>query len=80
MLNSAQVRLNLLKWSVEWTLKWYSLGSLKTLNRTDVDVYAELVNFYNTYYSANIMKFAIIGRGEASPPPLPHPTLWLIYV
>jgi len=40
-----------------------------------VDVYAELVNFYSTYYSANIMKFAIIGRGEASPPhtfPLPY--------
>lgn len=48
----------------------FGSGNLKTLEESPakegIDVRAELIAFYHKYYSANIMKLCIVGRGNVS--------------
>ena len=49
----------------------FGSGNLKSLEETPakegVDVRADLMAFYHKYYSANIMKLCIVGRGKRLP-------------
>src|SRR4051812_19445360 len=46
----------------------FGSGNLYTLSEVPkakgIDIRAELLNFHSTYYSANVMKLVVLGRGE----------------
>lgn len=48
----------------------FGTGNLETLfdnpKRLGMDIREELLKFHDKYYSANIMKLCIVGRGEAA--------------